>query len=122
METYEIANRLVELCKKSENLKAIEELYSNDVVSIEMKGAPNEKVSGKENILQKNREWFNNVETMHASEISNLTVIDSHFSCKMSMDCTFKNKERMTIEELAIYKVDQGKIVEEQFFYESPMS
>ena len=42
----------------------------------------------------------------------------AHFSVSYKMDVTFKPKnQRFTMEEIAVYKVADGKIVYEEFFY-----
>ncbi|MHA7057143.1 SnoaL-like domain-containing protein [Aquimarina sp. M1] len=120
MKTQDVANRLVELCRQGENMQALKELYAEDIVSKEMPGAPNAVVSGKDAVTKKSQEWYASVEEFHGSEISDPVVTENHFSCKMKMDCTFKNQGRMQIEELAVYNVTNGKIVEEQFFYSMP--
>ncbi len=120
MSTQEIANRLVELCRMGENMQALKELYDQNVVSKEMPGSPNEIISGKDAVIKKSEEWFATVEEFHGGEISDPVVAEDHFACKMKMDCTFKGQGRMQIEELAVYKVNNGKITEEQFFYTMP--
>jgi len=120
MNTQEVANRLVELCRKGENMQALKELYDDNIISKEMPGAPNPLVNGKEAVTKKSLDWYASVEEFHTNEISDPIVTENHFSCKMKVDCTFKEQGRMQIEELAIYNVNNGKIVEEQFFYSMP--
>jgi len=38
--TLDIGKRLVELCKQGKHLDAVNELYANDIVSIEVRGGP----------------------------------------------------------------------------------
>ncbi len=120
MDTQQVANRLVELCRMGENMQAINELYDQNVVSKEMSQVPNSITSGKEEVIKKSENWFTTVEEFHGSEISDPMIADGHFSCTMKMDCTFKGQGRKQIEELAVYQVDNGKITEEQFFYKMP--
>ncbi|RZS90678.1 SnoaL-like domain-containing protein [Aquimarina brevivitae] len=120
MDTQQTANRLVELCRLGENMQAIQELYADHIVSKEIPGTPNEVITGKDEVIKKSENWFKEVEEFHSSHISDPVVANNYFSCKMKMDCTFKKEGRMQIEELAVYKVDNGKIVEEQFFYNMP--
>ncbi|GAA4114555.1 nuclear transport factor 2 family protein [Aquimarina addita] len=120
--TSKVANRLVELCRIGENMQAINELYDQNIVSKEMSGMPNDVIRGKDAVIKKTNDWYATVEEFHGSEISEPMVADSHFSCTMKMDCTFKGQGRMKIEELAVYNVNNGKITEEQFFYSMPSS
>lgn len=120
MNTQQVANRLVELCRKGENMKAIEELYDTNIVSHEMPGMPNEKIEGKEAVIQKSVAWNDGIQDFHSSAISDPVIAGDHFTCKMTFDCTFKEQGRVQMEELSTYKVANGKIVNEQFFYEMP--
>ncbi len=120
MNTQQVADRLVELCRKGENMQALQELYHQDIVSKEMPGAPNAEIKGMEAVLKKTNEWFASVEEMHGAETSDPIVAGDHFTCKMSFDCTFKERGRMQMEEVSVFKVNNGKIVEEQFFYDMP--
>ena len=120
MNTQEVANRLVELCRMGENLQAINELYDQNIVSKEMPGYPSEIVSGKEAVLKKSQDWYASVEEFHGGQISDPVVAGNHFTCSMKMDCTFKEQGRMEIEEVCVYEVNEGKITAEQFFYDMP--
>ena len=46
-----------------------------------------------------------------------LVVAGNYFVCRLTMDFTPKGGARTAMEELALYKVENGKIVSEQFFY-----
>ncbi len=120
MNTQEVANRLVELCRMGENMQAINELYDQNVVSKEMPGYPGEIVSGKDAVLKKSQDWYASVEEFHGGEISDPVIAGNHFTCSMKMDCTFKEQGRMEIEEVCVYQVNDGKITGEQFFYDMP--
>ncbi|WP_375558983.1 SnoaL-like domain-containing protein [Bernardetia sp. OM2101] len=117
MTTQEIANRLVELCREGNYDQAQKELYHQNAFSIEPEMLPNNKVQGMEAIGKKGQEWANNLEEMHFAEVSEPIVAGSHFSCTMAFDATFKDRGRVKDEELAVYKVENGKITEERFFY-----
>ena len=117
MTTQEVANRLVSLCREGKNIEAMEELYGDNVVSTEMPGAPNPVTSGIKEVVAKSEQWLNNVQEFHRSEISEPQVAGDHFSCTMDFDVTFKDRGRQQMQEVCVYKVDNGKIVNEQFFY-----
>ncbi|NER11914.1 nuclear transport factor 2 family protein [Leptobacterium flavescens] len=120
MGTQEVANRLVSLCREGQNAQAIEELYADNVVSKEMPGFPGELASGKAEVLQKNMDWFASIAEFHGSEISEPVVAGNHFTCRMSFDATFKDRGRQQMEEVCVFEVNDGKIVNEQFFYQFP--
>ena len=103
-------------------MQAIKELYDQNIVSREMPGLPNEVIKGKEAVTKKSEDWYDNVEEYHGGDISDPLVAENHFSCKMSFDCTFKGQGRMQMEELGVFTVNNGKIVEEQFYYAMPVT
>ena len=47
MNTQQVANRLIELCRMGENMQALKELYADNIISKEIPGSPNEIISGK---------------------------------------------------------------------------
>ena len=120
MNTQKVANRLVELMRNGDGMTAINELYADNIVSKEMPGFPSEVTSGKEAVTQKSIQWFNNVVEFHKSEISEPQVAGNHFSCTMDFDVTFKDRGRQQMNEICVYEVNNGKIVNEQFFYAMP--
>lgn len=113
----QIADRLVELCRKGEFEAAQTELFADDAVSIEPDGAPMELADGLPAIQKKGREFMASVEEMHGIVISEPVVAGNFFTVSMALDATFKGRGRATMEELCVYEVDDGKIVTEQFFY-----
>ena len=119
MNTQDVANQLVSMCREGKYAEAVEGLYADNAASREMPGYPVEVTSGKDAIMAKNQAWFENVEEFHSGSISDPVVAGNHFSCKMEFDITFKDRGRTQMEELCVYEVnDEGKIVNEQFFYQ----
>ena len=118
MTTAEIADRLVDFCKKGDFEGAQKELYANDAVSIEPHGTDDfqKEVQGLDAILEKGRKWGEMVEESHGMSVSEPLVADSSFAVTMNMDVTMKGRGRMNMTELCIYHVKDGKIVSEQFF------
>ena len=118
MSTQEVANKWREMCLNGQNLECISELYSDDVVSKEMPGVPyGEEVSGKDNVLEKSKQWLDNVVEFHSSNISEPVIADNHFTAKMDFDVTFKDRGRQQMEEVCVFGVKDSKINFEQFFY-----
>ncbi len=118
MTTQEIANRLVELCRKGEYETAYQELYSPDIVSIEVEGAPNHIVKGFDGLAKKGEEFQSMLQEMHSNAVGDPIVAGNFFSCTMSMTVTFKGASGpVTEDEICVYEVKDGKIVKEQFFY-----
>ena len=119
MSTREVADALVKLCSQGKFSEAIETLYSHDVVSMEA-GAPpggSREAKGIEAIKAKGEWWMANHE-VHSVIIEGPLVAGGHFAVTFKMDVTFKpQNKRFTMEEVAVYKVADGKVVYEEFFY-----
>lgn len=118
MTTQEIANRLVELCRKGDYETCYSELYSPEAKSIEATEEMGPPITeGLDNILKKGKKFEEMIEEMHGGSVGDPIVSDNHFSCTMSMDVTYKGQPRRQESEICVYKVEGGKIVSEQFFY-----
>ncbi len=118
MTTTEVANRLVALCRQGKIHDAVHELYADDSVSIE----PNDSMgprqqSGKAAIIEKGKMFDSMLEEFHGSTISDPLIAGSHFSISWVLDATMKGRGRVKMEEICVYRVAQGKIVHEQFFF-----
>lgn len=115
-----IANRLVELCRQHAYEQAARELYSPDIVSIEInaEGFNQPKIArGTAELIAKAEQWNAEFE-IHSGTVSDPIISDSEFAVKFSMDCTHRpSGQRMPMNEIAIYEVANGKIVKESFFY-----
>jgi len=121
MSVHNIANQLVSLCRQGKFDEAVKELYSPDIVSIEPAGAGFiERAEGLDAYHEKGKAWQSMVQEFHGIEVSDPIVADQFFTCKMSMDITMKGGTREKSAEICLYKVKDGKIVLEQFFYASP--
>lgn len=117
MTTQEIAEKLVSYCRTGEFEKCYQELYSPECVSIEPKGAMVEVANGMEEIAKKGENWNSMVAEMHGARVGDPIVAGSHFSLSMWNDITFNDGNRMEMDEICVYEVQDGKIVKEQFFY-----
>ena len=119
MNTQQVAKRLVELCRAGRDAEAQKELYASDAVSVEpreMPGMPKE-TKGLVAILQKGERFRSQVEAVHAEHTSDPMVAGEFFTVNFALDCTMKGRGRVELEDIGIYRVADGKIVSEQFFY-----
>jgi hypothetical protein len=119
MTTNEVAEKLVQYCREGKNIDAINELYADNIVSREQPGIPHEFSQGKNEVLGKNNEWYQSVEEIHSANISDPMVTGNLIAVAMEMDVTFKNSGRNQMSEIALYEVENGKIIKEQFFYKN---
>ena len=116
MSIKEIAGELVRLCRTGNYQEVHEKFYHENATSEEPQGEP-AKVEGMEAIRAKG-EWWANAFEYHGGSVSDPIVADNYFSVIFEMDVTNKETgKRVKDAELAVYKVEDGKIVSEQFFY-----
>ena len=111
MSTEEVAMRLVELCKGTEWKKAVDELYANDIVSVEPHTVGNvpAEVKGIDRVRGKNDWWEKNME-VHDSKVSGPFVAGDTFVVRFDVDATDKNsKERMHTSEVGWWSSEQRK-------------
>jgi ketosteroid isomerase-like protein len=117
--TAAIAEELVSFCRAGRNMDAINTLYSPDIVSVESMGSEQmpREMKGIDAIRQKNQWWIENND-VHSTEVDGPFVGDGKFAVRYAFDATFKpTGKREQMEEMALYTVKDGKIVQEQFFY-----
>lgn len=119
MSTAEVAKKWAEYCLKGQYDKAQEELYDVNCVSQETEGVQGypEIVIGMPDIKIKGEKWGEMVEQFYGTEIEGPMVAGNHFTATMKMDITMKGMPRRINEQVAVFKVENGKIVREQFFY-----
>lgn len=119
MTTQEVANSLVSLCSKGDFEQALQQLYAPDIVSVEA-GAPpgmSRETKGIDAVIAKGKWWVENHE-VHSTAVEGPLVAGPYFAVTFKMDVTFKpQSRRFSMEEIAVYKVSNGKIVHEEFFY-----
>jgi len=119
MTTQEIAAKLVALCSAGNFHDATEALYSPDIVSVEASAPPggSREVKGIDAVRGKGKWWVDNHE-VHGLKVEGPLVAGNQFAVTFKMDVTFKpESKRFTMEEIGVYKVADGKIVHEEFFY-----
>lgn len=119
MTTKEVASKWAEYCQNGQFENAYKELYNVNCVSLEMEGSQGfeQRCEGIEAITKKGQQWNEMVEEFHGLEIDGPIVAGNHFTATMKMDLTIKGKSRVKDEEVAVFQVENGKIVFEQFFY-----
>jgi ketosteroid isomerase-like protein len=119
MTTHEVANTLVRFCSEGKLDEAIKALYSPDIVSMEAGAPPGQsrEAKGIAAVKAKSEYWTTNHD-IHSFSVEGPLVAGSHFAVVFKMDVTFKpQNRRFQMEEVAVYKVADGKIVYEEFFY-----
>jgi hypothetical protein len=110
----EIAGRLASLCSQHKFVEAYTELYSDHAESIDpnFKNVP---LKGLVGLIERETQFLSATQ-IHDVKLSDAIFAGSYFSIIFSMEFTPNGKERKKIEELCVYKVENGKIVSQQFF------
>ena len=119
MTTQEIGKRYVALCQQGKNDACLDELYAKNAVSIEAAPPPGgEKTSkGLDAIKAKGKGWAES-HTVHKAEVSGPFPHENRFAVRFMFDVTDKpSGKRMTMDEVGLFTVENGKITREEFFY-----
>ena len=122
MDTKQIGEKLVDLCKAGKNGEAIETLYAKDIVSVEAQAAPEmpAEMRGIDAIRGKNQWWADNHE-VHSAEVKGPYANGDRFAVTYRYEVTPKTGpmqgKRITMDEVGVYNVRDGKIAREEFFY-----
>jgi hypothetical protein len=118
MTTPEIATRLAELCASGNFHTAQKELYAEEAISIEPYATPEfaKETKGLKAIFEKDEKFTHMTEELHNVTVSNPLVTGNTIAFILTMDITMKGKKRMSMGELCVYQVKDGKIISEQFF------
>lgn len=118
MTTADVAHKLVELCRAGKIDEVQSTLFAENAQSIEANDMMGPRVTtGLAAIKEKAVSFQQSVEAFHGATISEPIVAGNSFAITWSMDATFKGRGRMTVEEVCVYQVKDGKIILEQFFY-----
>jgi ketosteroid isomerase-like protein len=121
-EAQDVGKKLVELCRQSKNVEAVDTLYSPNIVSIEVSGGPDmpARMEGLDAIRGKNEWWMANHE-VHSAQTEGPYPHGDRFIVHFKYEVTPKAGpmagRRMTLDEAGLYTVADGKITQEEFFY-----
>jgi hypothetical protein len=118
MTTREVADKLVAYVRTGKIEQAQAELYADDIVCIEPEGPMTKPYTkGKKAVAEKGKQFASMIEERHGGSCSDPVVGGRYFSMSMSIDATFKGMGRRVLDEVCVYEVKDGQIVQEQFFY-----
>jgi limonene-1,2-epoxide hydrolase len=117
MTTSEIAKDFVNMLKNNDSEAAAEKYNADDIVSYEAMEGPMAVCHGKEAVNKKSAWWYSAHE-VNRLEVGGPYVNGDSFVVRFTLDVTVKETgENRAMDEVGVYKVKDGKIVEERFFY-----
>ena len=119
MNTMEIANKLVELCRQGKNDEALTTLFSEDAVSVEAFAPPGGEREAKGlAALRAKGDWWRANHEVHSSSVTGPWPHGNRFVVGFQFDITNKpSGRRMKLDEVGLYTIEDGLIVREEFFY-----
>ena len=117
----EIGQAIVELSNAGRGEEAVERFYDEKIVSIEGQGSEEmpARMEGLAAVRQKGTWWYENHE-IHSLVASGPYAghRDDQFVVRFELDVTFKpSGERSQMDEVGLYTVAGGKVVQEEFLY-----
>ena len=119
MTTVDVAKRYVELVEQQKYDECLDELFTDDAVSVEAAGPPGQDrtARGMEAIREKGKWWADN-HIVHSTAVSGPYPHGDRFAVYFQFDLTFKpENRRFSMSEVGVFTVEDGKIVKEELFY-----
>ncbi|MGL4441459.1 MAG: SnoaL-like domain-containing protein [Bosea sp. (in: a-proteobacteria)] len=117
MTSAEVAKTFTDLLKAGDHNAAAAKFNSPDIVSLEAMDGPMARVEGTAAVEAKGKWWEDNHEVSNSVTIGPY-VNGNQFAVHFSMDVLTKaTGETMHMQEVGLYTVKDGKIVEEKFMY-----
>ncbi|MEO6328368.1 MAG: SnoaL-like domain-containing protein [Ginsengibacter sp.] len=118
MTTREVAARFNELAKQEKWFEIQDELFSDNVISIDPPNSPYfGYAEGKDAVRKKGENFVNRIEAAHRRHTTEPVVGGNYFAVGREVDITVQELGRIQINEVMLYEVKDGGIVSEQFFY-----
>ena len=118
MTTQEVAARFNELAQQEKWFEIQDELFSENVKSIEPENSPwFRNVEGKARVRKKGEDWVKRIEAAYRRYTTAPVVAGNHFAVGRDVDITVQGIGRIQINQVMLYEVKNGEIISEQFFY-----
>lgn len=111
-----VAGRFVDMCNQGKNFEVMRTMYAPDIVSVEGDG---KETAGQGPVIKKSEIWASNNDIHGEKVLGPYFSGPDQFAVHFSFDITRKsNGQRVTIEEVGVYTVNDDKITREQFYYD----
>ena len=115
-QTLELGRKLVEMCNDSKNFDVMEQMYADDMVSVEPSG---EATTGKQAVIDKSKKWADDNEILSQSVQGPFFHGENRFATQSTWKVTRNDTgETVTLNEATVYTVKDDKIVKEEFFFD----
>ena len=116
--TQMVATRFNELAQQEKWFEIQDELFSDDVKSIDPPESPYfGYAEGKAAVRKKGEDFVKRITAAHRRFTTAPIVAGKHFAVGREVDITVEGLGRIQINELMVYEVRNGQIISEQFIY-----
>jgi SnoaL-like domain len=115
MDTQELAKAFTDMCAKGELEAAGKKFWSDDIVSREPMTGDMAELKGRKAVEGKTQ-WWNANHEVHDLKVEGPYVHGDQFVVRFKLDVTPKGQKRIHLDEVGLYTVRNGRIVEESFF------
>ena len=116
--TKEVAARFNELAKQEKWFEIQDELFADNVKSIDPPNSPYfGYAEGKAVVRKKGEDFVEKIEAAHRRHTTEPIIAGNHFAVGREVDITVQGYGRIQINEIMLYEVKDGEIISEQFFY-----
>ena len=114
MSVQTVAGKFVELCNQGKNFDVMRTMYAPDIVSVEGDG---KETRGQQPVIRKSEIWQGNND-IHSEKVRGPYFNGGNqFAVHFTFDVTpTATGERLTLEEVGLYTVENDKITREQFY------
>lgn len=117
MDVRAIAKDFADRCKAGDLDGAGTTWWSPNIRSIEAMEGPGQIAEGVDAVIAKG-EWWYGAHEVHSVTTEGPFVNGDQFALRFDMDLTEKaTGKRIQMQEVGLYTVKDGKVVEERFFY-----
>ena len=116
--TQQVAARFNELAQQERWFEIQDELFADNVKSIDPPNSPwFGNAEGKAIVRKKGEDFVKRIEAGHGAHTTEPVIGGNHFAVGREVDITVKGLGRIQINEIMMYEVKDGLIISEQFFY-----
>jgi len=116
--TQKVAARFNELAKQEKWFEIQDELFADNVKSIDPPNSPYfSYAEGKAAVRKKGEDFVKRIEAAHRRHTTEPVIAGNHFAVSREVDITVQGHGRIQISEIMLYEVKDGEIISEQFFY-----
>ncbi|SEW50005.1 SnoaL-like domain-containing protein [Chitinophaga arvensicola] len=114
----EVAARFDELARQEKWFEIQEELFAEQVKSIDPPHSPYlGYAEGKAAVRKKGEDWVKKIQAVQGVYTTPAVIGGQHFAVGRGMDVMVEGFGRVKIDQIMLYEVKDGEIILEQFFY-----